>query len=183
MDVNAAPIFIDVHRQFTKAINSWPDETPMQKLHVEWMFFPSGWPLLSRAPASHIHTPINSRVPKRKEEKRAGGPRGAGSVWAQHPAAWRASPPSDAEEACICGRQRGLQLFHRGWLSCPRVEGRKCEASDGDQADNVSNEALCVIGLHGAGEKLTLLRRLGGCKGRPELPKSMGLAVLRIFRS
>ena len=41
---------------------------------------------------------------------------------AQHPAAWRASPPFDAEEAVLCARQRGLQLLHRGWFSGPRVE-------------------------------------------------------------
>ena len=29
-------------------------------------------------------------------------------------------------------------------------------ASDGDQADNVSNEALYVIGLHGSGDKISL---------------------------
>ena len=30
------------------------------------------------------------------------------------------------------------------------------EASDGDQGDNVGNEALCVIGLHGSGDKISL---------------------------
>ena len=29
------------------------------------------------------------------------------------------------------------------------------EASDDDQADNVSNEALYVIGLHGSGDKIS----------------------------
>ena len=41
-------------------------------------------------------------------EERADGPQGAGSVWAQHPAAWRASLLFDSEEAGICARQRGL---------------------------------------------------------------------------
>ena len=35
------------------------------------------------------------------------------SAGAQHLAAWRASPPFDAEEADLCARQRGLQLLHR----------------------------------------------------------------------
>ena len=38
----------------------------------------------------------------------------AGSAGALHPAAWRASLPFDAEEADLCAKQRGLQLFHRG---------------------------------------------------------------------
>ena len=54
----------------------------------------------------------------------ANGPQGAQSAGAPHPAAWRASPTLDAEEAGLCARQRGLQLLHRGWLSSPRVEGR-----------------------------------------------------------
>ena len=49
-------------------------------------------------------------------------------------------------------------FFHRGRLSSARVEVRKCgsEASDDSQADNVSNEALYVIGLHGSGDKISL---------------------------
>ena len=81
-------------------------------------------------------------------EERADGPQGAGSVWAQHPAAWRASLLFDSEEAGICARQRGLQLF-------PELKGGG-EASDNVQADNVSNEALYVIGLHGSGDKISL---------------------------
>ena len=37
----------------------------------------------------------------------------------------------------------------------PQLNGGS-EASDGDQADNVSNEALYVIGLHGSGDKISL---------------------------
>ena len=29
------------------------------------------------------------------------------------------------------------------------------EASEDDQADNVSNEAVCVIGLHGSGDEIS----------------------------
>ena len=47
----------------------------------------------------------------------ANGPQGAESAGAQHPAAWRASLPFNAEEAVLCARQQGLQLLHRGWLS------------------------------------------------------------------
>ncbi len=53
--------------------------------------------------------------------------------------------------------RRSRQLFHRGWLSSPRVEGWKwgfwwCSF----KADNVSNEALYVIGLHGSGDGISL---------------------------
>ena len=37
----------------------------------------------------------------------------------------------------------------------PELKGGT-EASDGDKADNVSNEALNVIGLHGSGDKISL---------------------------
>ena len=58
------------------------------------------------------------------------------------------------------------------------------EASDDVQADNASNEALCVIGLHGSGDKIfSLLTRMGGGKGSPELPHSIGHDVPRILRS
>ena len=86
-------------------------------------------------------------------EERADGPQ---SWFGLGPASGRMASFSsfDAEEAGLCARQRGLQLFHRGWLSSPRVEGRN-EASDDDQADNVSNEALYVIGLHGSGDTIS----------------------------
>ena len=64
----------------------------------------------------------------------------------------------------------------------PELKGGS-EASEDDQADNVSNEALCVIGLHGSGDKISLPARLGGGKGSPELPFCMGHAVPRTFRS
>ena len=65
----------------------------------------------------------------------------------------------------------------------PELKGGS-EASEDDQADNVSNEALYVIGLHGSGDKnLSLPPRLGGGKGSPELPYSIGHAVPRIIRS
>ena len=58
------------------------------------------------------------------------------------------------------------------------------EVSDGDQADNVSNEALYVIGLHGSGDKISrCLHDLGGGKGSPGLPYSIGHVVPRIIRS
>ena len=38
--------------------------------------------------------------------ERADGSQGAGSAGAQHPAAWRASLPFDAEEAGLCARQQ-----------------------------------------------------------------------------
>ena len=44
------------------------------------------------------------------------------------------------------------------------------EASEDDQTDNVSNEALCVIGLHGYGDTVSrYLPGLGRGKGGPEL--------------
>ena len=69
-------------------------------------------------------------------EERADGPQGAGSDGAQHPAEWRASPPFGSERARLRARQRGLQLLRRGWFSDPGSE-----ASEDDQAENVSNEA------------------------------------------
>ena len=53
--------------------------------------------------------------------------------------------------------------------------GGESEASDGDQADNVSNEALYVIGLHGIWWE--------GGKGSPELPKSIRYVMPRVIRS
>ena len=48
------------------------------------------------------------------------------------------------------------------------------EATDGDQADNVSNEALYVIGLHGSGDKISLP---AGLKGGTKLSFCIGHAV------
>ena len=46
------------------------------------------------------------------------------------------------------------------------------EASDGDQADNVSNKALYVIGLHGSGDKnFSLHAGLGDGKGGTKLSR------------
>ena len=72
------------------------------------------------------------------------------------PAAWRASLSSGSEEAGFCARQRGLQLLHRGWLTIqvPELNGGS-EASEDEQADNVSNDASYVIGLHGSGDKIS----------------------------
>ena len=68
----------------------------------------------------------------------AEGPQGAGSAGAQHPAAWRASLLFGSEEDGFRARQRGLQLFHRGFQE---LKGGS-EASDDVQADNVSNEGV-----------------------------------------
>ena len=62
--------------------------------------------------------------------------------------------PLGAEGAGLRARQRGLQLLRRGWSSDPELKGGS-EASEGDQANNVSNEALYVIGLHGSGDKIS----------------------------
>ena len=76
----------------------------------------------------------------------------------------------------LCARQRGLQLLHRGSLSGPKVED--------EQAFNVSNEALYVIGLHGSGDKISrFLQDWEVAKVSPELPYSIGHAVPRIIRS
>ena len=113
----------------------------------------------------------------------ANGPQGTESAGAQHPAAWRASPPFDAGEADLCARQRGFQLLHRGWFLIPELKDGS-EASNDEQADNVSNEALYVIGLHGSGDKnLLLIARLGGGKGSLEQPYSIGFAMPRVIRS
>ena len=81
--------------------------------------------------------------------KGANGPQGAESAVVQHPAAWRASPSFDAEEADLCARQRGLQLPHRGWFSGPRDE-----QADSLSENNVGTGPLFVIGLHGSGDAI-----------------------------
>ena len=65
----------------------------------------------------------------------ANGPLGAESAGAQHTAAWRASNIGD------------------GFL-VPELKDES-EASEDDETDNVSNEALCVVGLHGSGDKVS----------------------------
>ena len=60
------------------------------------------------------------------------------------------------------------------------------EASEDDQADNVSNEAFYVIGLHGSCDKISRYLQdweVGGGKGSPELPYSIGYAMPRVIRS
>ena len=59
--------------------------------------------------------------------------------------------------------------FIGGWLRVPELKGGS-EASDGDQADNVSNEALYVIGL-------------GDGKGGTKLSHGPGHAVPRNVRT
>ena len=58
------------------------------------------------------------------------------------------------QKAGICARQRVLQLFRWGWLIVPELKGGG-EASEDDHADNVINEALYVIGLHGSGDTIS----------------------------
>ena len=72
-------------------------------------------------------------------KKRANGPQGADSDGAQHPAVWRASPPFGSEGASC---------------ACQRAERAEVRRRRDDQANNVSNEALCVIGVHGSGDKI-----------------------------
>ena len=48
-----------------------------------------------------------------------------------------------------------LNSFIGDGFRVPELRGGS-EASDGDQADNLSNEALYVIGLHGSGDKISL---------------------------
>ena len=67
----------------------------------------------------------------------------------QHPAAWRASLLFDAEEAGSCGET--FHSFIGDGLLIPELKGGS-EASEDDQADNVSNEALYVVGLNGSGD-------------------------------
>ena len=93
--------------------------------------------------------------------ERADGPHGAGSVGAQHPAAWRASSPFVAEEADLCAKQRGLQLRYRGWFSgLPELkdesEASKDEQADSAKENNVGNDELFVIGLYRSGDAIAL---------------------------
>ena len=108
----------------------------------------------------------------------ANSPRGAESAGAQHPAAWRASPPSDAEEADLYASQRGLQLLHRGWFLVPELkagsEASKDEQAESSNENNVGNGALFVR------RDCPFLARLGGGKGSPELPYCMRYAMPRV---
>ena len=116
-------------------------------------------------------------------EDGANGPERAESAGAQHPAAWRDSLLLDSEEASFFLPDSGaFNSFIGDGFLVPELKGGN-EASDDVQADNVSNEALYDIGLHGSGDNISLLTRLGGGKGSFELPKSLGHAVPRIIRS
>ena len=59
-----------------------------------------------------------------------------------------------SEGAGSCARQRGLQLFRRDGFPIPELKSGS-EASEDDQADNLSNVASYVIGLHGSGDKIS----------------------------
>ena len=72
--------------------------------------------------------------------------------------------------------------FMEDGFQVPELKGGS-EASEDEQADNVSNEALNVLGLHGSGDNLSLPPRLGGGTGSPQLPCSNVHAVPRIIRS
>ena len=82
--------------------------------------------------------------------ERADGLQGADSAGTQHPAAWRASLPSIAEEAVLCARQRNIG---DGFL-VPELKGGS-ESSEDEQADNVSNESQYVIGSHELGDNIS----------------------------
>ena len=92
--------------------------------------------------------------------ERANGPQGAVSAGAQHPAAWRASLRSDSEEAGICARNEAFNSFIGDGFQVPELKGGG-EASEVEQADNVSNEALYVIGSRGSGEKSLVSSEIG----------------------
>ena len=85
--------------------------------------------------------------------ERADGPQGADSAGAQHPAAWRASLPFDAEEAFVPDSE-AFNSFIGDCFLVPELKGGS-EASQDEHADNVSNEALYIIGLHGSGDKIS----------------------------
>ena len=74
-------------------------------------------------------------------------------VWA----AWRASVPFGTEEAGLCARQEAFNSFIGDGFPVPELKGGS-ESYDGDQADNVSNEELYVVGMHGSGDKNELER-------------------------
>ena len=57
------------------------------------------------------------------------------------------------------------------------------EALEDEQADNVSNEALYVIGLHGSGVKISLSFQDCEVATVAQKTKSIGHAVPRIIRS
>ena len=75
-------------------------------------------------------------------------------VWA----AWRASlffsDLRRSRHVCQTASE-AFNSFIGDGIRVPELKGGS-EASDGDQAGNVSNEALHVIGLHGSGDKISL---------------------------
>ena len=77
----------------------------------------------------------------------------------------------------FCARQRGLQFLHGDGFLVPELND-ECDASEDDQTDNVSNQALYVIGLHGSGDKVSrYLQDREVAKVAAELPYSIGHAV------
>ena len=145
------------------------------------------WPFLNAAHNRHAMECLREIRAVRRAlllpfEGTVDGPQGAGSVWVQQPAAWRASLFFLVQKKpALVPDSEAVNSFIGDGFPVPELKGGS-EASDDDQADNVSNEAVYVIGLHGSGDKnLSLPTRLGGGKGRPELPHSIGRAVPRFF--
>ena len=86
--------------------------------------------------------------------EQADGPQGAGSAGAQQPAAWRASLLLVQKEPACVPDSEAFNSFIGVGFPVPELKGES-EASEDDQADNVSNVALYVIGLHGSGDKIS----------------------------
>ena len=57
------------------------------------------------------------------------------------------------------------------------------EASEDDQADNVSNEALYVIGLHGSGDKISRFLQDSEVAKVALSDFALGYAMPRVIRS
>ena len=60
------------------------------------------------------------------------------------------------KKPAIVPNSEAFNSFIRDGFQVPELQGES-ESSDGYQAGNVNNEALHVVGLHGSGDKISVL--------------------------
>ena len=85
------------------------------------------------------------------------------------------------ESVCVPDSEAFNSFVGDGFL-IPELKGGS-EASEDDQADNVSNVALYVVGLHRSGDKISrYLQDWEVAKVALSCPKSIGYAMPRVIR-
>ena len=97
--------------------------------------------------------------------KGTNGPQGAGLAGAQHPAAWRASPPLMQKKPTFVPDSEAFNSYTVDGFLVPELKDES-EASEDEQADsssenNVGDGALFVIGLHGSGDAIAHFLKTG----------------------